>query len=205
LGLSSFMAEEDLTPKEKHEYYQMIEENGQSLISTIEDLVDMAHISTKQLVINKEAFNISELLNHIYESFSRDYRLNNIRDVGLICEDKCNGATIVHDKIKIRKIISSLIDNSIKFTSSGMIKFGARLKDEQLELFVSDTGIGIHPKNHEIIFEQFRQLDSSYNRVYEGTGLGLTIVKSFIDNMKGEILMDSIPEKGTNFTIRIPI
>ena len=86
-----------------------------------------------------------------------------------------------------------------------MIKFGARLKDEQLELFVSDTGIGIHPKNHEIIFEQFRQLDSSYNRVYEGTGLGLTIVKSFIDNMKGEILMDSIPEKGTNFTIRIPI
>lgn len=205
LGLSSFMAEEDLSPKEKQEYYQMIEENGQSLISTIEDLVDMAHISTKQLVVNKETFNVSELLNHIYESFSRDYRLNNIRDVSLICEDKCNGATIVNDKIKIRKILSSLIDNSIKFTSSGMIKFGAWVNDEQLELFVADTGIGIDPKNHEIVFEQFRQLDSSYNRVYEGTGLGLTIVKSFVDTMKGEIAMESAPEKGTSFKIHIPL
>ncbi len=205
LGLSSFMAEEDLSPKEKQEYYQMIEENGQSLISTIEDLVDMAHISTKQLVINKETFNMSELLNHLYESFNKDYRLNNIRDVSLICEDKCKGTTVVHDKIKIRKILSSLIDNSIKFTSSGIIKFGAQIENEQLELSVSDTGIGIEPENHTIIFEQFRQLDSSYNRVYEGTGLGLTIVKSFVDAMKGEIIMESAPEKGTSFTIRIPL
>ena len=114
-------------------------------------------------------------------------------------------AFIMTDQSRLRQVLGNLIDNSIKYTEKGFIKFGYRQTDtNQLEFFVKDTGIGIQPEMFDIIFERFRQVNEGHTRMYGGTGLGLPISKGIVELMGGKIWVESTYGEGTTFFFRIP-
>jgi len=113
-------------------------------------------------------------------------------------------AIIKTDNEKVYGILTNLVKNAIKFTYEGSIEFGYEKKGEYLEFFVKDTGLGIPQNQHKIIFERFRQGSESNNRGYEGSGLGLSIAKSYVEMLGGEIWMESEEGKGSIFYFTIP-
>lgn len=114
-------------------------------------------------------------------------------------------AIVKTDHEKIGTILINLVKNAIKFTNEGSIEFGYVKKGKYLEFFVKDTGIGIPLNLQQTIFERFRQGSKSYDRMYEGSGLGLSISKSYIEMLGGEIWVESEERHGTIFSFTIPI
>jgi signal transduction histidine kinase len=120
---------------------------------------------------------------------------------------------------RVRQIMSNLLSNAVKFTPAGSVTIRARLVQpgEQVAgmpagasfpavmIAVQDTGIGIAPEHHELIFEEFQQVDNSYTRQYEGTGLGLAIVRRLVAAMGGVIWLDSAAGKGSSFYFTLPL
>jgi CheY-like chemotaxis protein len=113
-------------------------------------------------------------------------------------------AIIKTDIEKIYAIMTNLVKNAIKFTNEGSIEFGYQKKGKYLEFFVKDTGIGISQEQKKIIFERFRQGSESLTRDYEGSGLGLSISKSYVEMLGGKIWVESEESKGSTFYFTIP-
>jgi signal transduction histidine kinase len=102
------------------------------------------------------------------------------------------------------EIFSNLLSNALKFTKEGHIHFGYYVKGNQLEFYVEDTGIGIQEEMHEEIFKRFRQVESSANRQFGGSGLGLSISKAFVELLGGKVWLTSKPDEGSTFYFSIP-
>jgi signal transduction histidine kinase len=99
-----------------------------------------------------------------------------------------------------------LLTNAVKFTKQGKVKLElCRTSDADWTIRVSDTGIGMSPESIEYIFDEFRQVDGSHQRSYEGTGLGLAIVRKLSKKMSGEITVESAPNSGSSFTVKLPL
>jgi CheY-like chemotaxis protein/anti-sigma regulatory factor (Ser/Thr protein kinase) len=110
------------------------------------------------------------------------------------------------DRIRLKQIIFNLVSNAIKFTpKDGSIKVLARIEGDSLRVSVSDTGIGISKESQELLFQPFRQVDSTISRKYEGTGLGLVLVRKFVELHGGKIWVESEPGKGTTFIFELPL
>jgi signal transduction histidine kinase len=106
----------------------------------------------------------------------------------------------------MKQILNNLINNAIKFTSQGSIKIILQLQcTNEVLICVQDTGIGIHPKDQNLIFERFRKIEVDKNTLYRGSGLGLNICKKLIELMNGKIWVESIPEEGSSFFFTLPI
>jgi CheY-like chemotaxis protein len=104
----------------------------------------------------------------------------------------------------VRQILNNLLNNAVKFTDNGHIRFGYRLVNNELEFFIEDTGIGIDADYHNKIFERFRKLGNGESRIYEGVGLGLAICKGNVDLLRGKIWVESKPGEGSKFYFTIP-
>jgi CheY-like chemotaxis protein len=118
--------------------------------------------------------------------------------------EKKDSHPLTVDPELFKKLIEHLLDNALKFTRSGLITFGMREDDRHLHFFVNDTGVGIKPENHEMIFKPFSQEDSSETRGYEGNGLGLAIVQGIAKLLGGSIQVKSEKDKGATFSFSIP-
>lgn len=145
------------------------------------------------------------------ESFLDDlkslYEVPLHRELSLTWDYPSGLPTIITDGDKLRQILQNLIDNAIKFTDKGRVVLTVRHIPEanSVEFKVADTGIGIPRDKLPIIFERFRQVDSSDTRLYGGVGLGLYIVKAFTELLGGEVAVESAPGKGSTFTVKIPV
>ena len=112
---------------------------------------------------------------------------------------------IVADERKFKQILLNLLTNAVKFTpDGGQIKVAARRSADGLVVAVHDTGIGIAPEDKQAVFEEFRQVGRSYTNKQEGTGLGLTLTRKFVELHGGRIWLESEPGKGSTFTFTIP-
>src|SRR5262249_48754384 len=117
-----------------------------------------------------------------------------------------SASTVVADRAKIKQILTNLLSNAVKFTpAGGQVHLTAGRRGQELSASVSDTGIGIRPEDQERIFAAFMQVDGSYARNYQGTGLGLTLVKRFVEMHGGVISVSSRVGEGSTFTFRIPL
>jgi signal transduction histidine kinase len=203
MGFSGLLDEPGITSEERQYYTRIIHQNGNQLTSIIEAIINIATIEAGLDEIHENPINLNSLLNNLFNSFSM---LVNQQSVLLNYKTNLtySEAGIFTDENKLRQILSNLIGNSVKFTNTGKIEFGCNLKNGFLEFYVSDTGIGIKPEDHEVIFERFRKINPDRSREYGGNGLGLTISKAYIELLGGKIWFESAPGKGSRFYFTLP-
>ena len=203
LGFSELLKNPALTGKEHQEYISIIEKSGARMLNIINDLIDISKIESGQMILNISVCNIKEQSDYLSAFFKPEVNSKGLRLIYNCCLTE-EEAIIKTDNEKVKSILINLIKNAIKFTDKGSIEFGYSKKDENLEFYVKDTGVGISKEQKKFIFERFRQGTESLTRNYEGAGLGLSISKSFVEMLSGKIWMDSIPGKGSIFYFTIP-
>ncbi|MCK8825737.1 response regulator [Fuchsiella alkaliacetigena] len=209
LGFSEILENEfkgSKLAKEEHiSYLNSIKQAGNSLLSLINDILDMSKIEAGMMEINPVYFNPQALCQEMQVIFHKQ-----LLDKGLelIIEAEDDLLEVKLDEVKLRQILINLLGNAIKFTKKGSIKLIVKSElnsdTERLDLKVQvqDTGIGISEENQERVFESFTQQDSKSNREYEGTGLGLAITRKLTRLMDGEIYLDSKEGVGSCFTLK---
>jgi PAS domain S-box-containing protein len=206
LGFAEMLNDARLDEKERKKYLDIINNNGKILINLIDDIIDFAKIEAGQVKVINHDFSLNVLLGQIYNSLLTDRLKREKSEVKLRMrkEFSDDAAYINSDPNRLRQIITNLVGNAIKFTSKGFIEFGYSLKENNLEFYVSDTGIGIAPSKLELIFDRFVQADNSRSRKYSGSGLGLAISKGFVELLGGKMWADSEIGKGSNFFFTVP-
>ena len=208
IGFSDLLADEDLTQTEREEFIDMINKSGKDLISLIDNIIDISKIETGQMTVKKEACPLFPLLNDIIAVFKNDSKLEEHDDLSLQLDFAPQYADYKFstDIFKFRQICTNLIENAIKFTNNGTIKFGiSKAWDETIEFYVQDTGIGISEDQQHLIFNRFIKVDRTFANEYTGTGLGLSICKSLVEMLGGEINVVSVPGKGSTFYFTHPL
>jgi signal transduction histidine kinase len=203
LGFSTLLSEPGISDSDRKQYIEIIFQSGNQLLSIINDIVDLASIESGQVKINIKEINLNTTLRRINEQFSYKEKPHKIM-LSLKTPLSDSDAEILTDGTKLVQIISNLINNAFKFTQAGRIDFGYDLKDDFLEFFVKDTGIGIPQEHQSKIFDRFYQVDNAVSRQYTGTGLGLSICKAYAELLGGKIWLESKPGIGTTFSFTIP-
>jgi len=203
LGFVDLIVKPDVSEEDKMNYTKIIKQSSNRLLNTISDLIDLAHIETKQVKVSNSDVNLSEIMEYNYFIFEPIAKEN---DNQLILKNRDEQEIFAYlDKEKLNRILGNLLSNATKFTDQGRVEFGYNMKDDEIEFYVKDNGIGIPKDKHEAIFQSFVQADLSLTRAYEGTGLGLTITKAYVDLLGGKLRLDSEQGKGSEFLITIPI
>lgn len=186
-----------------NKYLKVIKQNCYRLIRLIGNLIDITKIDVGNLKIDFQNYNIVELIENIVFSV-RDYIEE--KEILLIFETSIRERVIACDPDKIERIILNLLSNAVKFTPEyGKISVEIFEEDENVVISVRDTGIGIPPEKLRLIFERFVQVDKSTMRKREGSGIGLSLVKSLVEMHKGVIRCESKEEEGSEFIIELPI
>lgn len=202
-GFSNLLNDPNIDENTKKEYTDTIERNSDQLLHILTDIITIASIETHQEIINYSHFNLYTLMFEIKNIFiknAHDKKLQ-LEFTPLISEKK---SEIIGDRSKIIQIIHHLIHNAIKFTHQGEIKFGYRFSNDEIEFFVSDTGIGISEEQQQKIFERFTHANYSVQTNYGGTGLGLPISKGMVQLLGGRIWVVSEIGIGSTFYFTIP-
>lgn len=203
LGFLELLKAQDLSDQTKSEYIDIVNKSGQRLLSTINDIIELSKIEADEILINKQEIDLKSFL-----SYYSGFFLPQASEKGLLLESTLiisEKVTIFTDKNKLDSILTNLIKNAIKFTNTGSIKFGfTRDDNNDFRFYVQDTGPGIHPEKLNLIFERFRQGEVSLSRGYEGSGLGLSITKAYVEALGGKIWIDSVYGKGSCFYFTIP-
>jgi len=206
LGFSELLDDDNLTSEERRKFLDIINTNGQHLLSIINDILDIARIDSNQLVVNNADFNLNQMLDDLWISYENSKISMGKEHITLqlvkgLNDDNCN---INCDDVRLRQILYNLLGNALKFTKTGLIKFGYMPMDGVLQFYVKDTGKGISLENQSLVFERFRQEEETYTRQFGGTGLGLSISKKLVELLGGEMWMESEQGVGTTFYFTIP-
>jgi len=207
LGFTDLIKMSGLSADELEEYIEIIENSGTRLINTINDLMDISMIVSNQIDVSVTETDIGKLLNGLFSKFQLQANkkgINIVVDKSLFTKE----VVVKTDSQKVRAILTKLISNAIKFTSEGEVEFGYKItvKNTYTELcfFVNDSGIGIPKDRLSSIFERFMQVDSSSTRSFEGSGLGLSIIKEYAEMLNGKIWAESTPGNGSQFFFTLP-
>ncbi|NPD86381.1 PAS domain S-box protein, partial [Lentimicrobium sp. L6] len=203
MGFTSLLMDENISLGEVKEFSSVIERSSQRLLNTINDIMDISRIEAGQVDNQQANVNIGEQMDDIHRLFGleAEYKgLKFIMNKGFENKD----SVIRVDEDKLYSIITNLIKNAIKFTETGSVEFSADKKTNGFYFKVKDTGIGILKDKQESVFHRFVQADLSLSSKYEGAGLGLSIVKAYLEVLSGEIRLESEEGKGTTFYVFVP-
>ncbi|MEG8947762.1 ATP-binding protein [Rosettibacter firmus] len=176
--------------------------SSKRMLETLTNILTITKLEFDQTEVNIVPINIRDILEEVYGNFLPSAETKNLK---LIKSFNVDNEVINTDERILVGILYNLVNNAIKFTKEGFVEIIAEIKDECLILKVKDTGIGIPKEKLSIIFDEFRQVSEGYTREYQGTGLGLTIVKKYVDLLNGTIEVESEINKGTNFIVKIPV
>ncbi|MBF0431143.1 MAG: PAS domain S-box protein [Fibrobacteria bacterium] len=206
LGMAQVL-EMSITDKEQRDHLQCIKQSGIALVNILQDILDIAKIEAGKLSILSEEFNFTSLIDQVTKLFSIQTVNKNITLATSI--SKSIPEILLGDELRIKQIITNLVGNAIKFTEKGSVEVKANsiLEDNNciLKIEVCDTGIGIPEDIQNTVFEAFSRGNDIINRKYEGTGLGLSIVDRLTGLMNGKIDMKSQVNKGSIFTVTLPL
>lgn len=203
VGFSRLISETGITYHEKERYAELINQSSDQLTAIISDIIQISTIEAGQSKIQKKKFNVNSICEHVYSRFDAVARMKNLSlsyTLGL-AEDE---SWIISDEDKLLQTMNNLVGNAIKFTKLGGVSFGYQKDMDKFVFFVIDTGIGIDPEIHDVIFKRFRQVENSTTRSFGGLGLGLAICKSNIELLGGKIWVESRIGKGARFFFTIP-
>lgn len=207
LGFADLLKEPNLSGEAQQEYINIIELSGVRMLDTINNIVDISKIESGQMTVSKSEININEQIESIFSFFKPTIVQKEIQ-FSFKNSLPVNEANIITDHKKIHIILSNLVKNAIKFTEKGSIEIGYKrsttVLNSELTFYVKDTGVGIPQENMNIIFKRFRQGNESNTRSYEGSGLGLSISKAYVEMLGGKIWVESEVKKGSTFFFTIP-
>lgn len=203
IGFSELLGDTDFDQEQKNEFIRAIVENGNSLLSIISDIMDFSMLEAHQMKVRKETFSTKKLLNDLRNDFSKKAVQKGL-EFRLTQQINNEDIALNSDLYRIKQIFNNLIGNALKFTKEGHIEVGYEVNEHDVIFHVKDTGIGIAPEYHQSIFERFRQIDLAKTRRYGGNGLGLSISKNLAELLGGNIWVESVPEKYSNFFFTIP-
>ncbi len=201
VGFSNLL-EKTLTDEKQKEYLQNITHSTQYIQNLVTDLVDFSKLEHNRLIIKKESFHFGELINTIVLPLENEAKKKNITLTAEVSEDV--NRYIYTDPYRLRQILVNILTNAIKFTHQGGVSLKAAKKNNTIEIVITDTGIGIDQKFHNVIFNEFQQAHDGIEKVYGGTGLGLNITKRLVNILNGDIYFESELERGTTFSITLP-
>jgi len=179
------------------EYTKIIIDNVDYLLSLIDNIITVSRIDSEQIKTKSEDFNVIDLLNSIQFTYESKIQKKQLK-IDLIVDNK-NDKIINTDKYLVEECFNMLLDNAIKFTKHGKINMGYTVKNDKITFYVKDTGIGIDNKHQEIIFDRFRQINKQVN----GSGLGLSIFKSYVKLLDGSFQVKSRLNEGSIFSFTI--
>ncbi|WP_340820419.1 response regulator [Methanolobus sp. WCC4] len=189
--------------KQQERYLANISTSGKHLLSLINNVLDISKIEAGKLDLHFETFYANEVFTEARQLVAP---LANKKGVSMSYNIDESITNIHADKIRFKQILYNLVSNAIKFTpKGGNIDVTIKKEGDMARVSVKDTGIGISKENIEKLFTPFMQLESAANRQYEGTGLGLSLVKRFVELHKGRIWVESEEDKGTTFTFELPL
>lgn len=204
LGFASFLKNPDLGLEKTVSFVDIIDSSGRQLLGIINDILDISKIEAGQISISISPVNITTILDELYQQFEKQAEQKEIQ-LKFNHEFQYRNLQISTDEIRLRQIITNLLSNAIKFTHNGYVELGTRIKDNYLEIYVKDTGIGISGSDKEIIFEPFRQVENNNSRMYGGNGLGLSISKALVEKLGGTISVESELGIGSTFSFTTPL
>lgn len=204
LGFADLLRDPQVTEEEQKEYIDVIERSGKRMLNTINDIMDISKIESGQIDLIFEDVNVEDLIKELSSFFKPE-----IDKIGLkFIVSKTtfiHGLLIKTDYEKLYAALANLLKNAIKYTNEGFIEFGCTRKNDIVEFYVNDTGIGISEDRQKAIFERFVQADIGERKAYEGSGLGLAIAKAYIDMLGGNLWVESGKNSGSQFFISLPI
>jgi CheY-like chemotaxis protein/two-component sensor histidine kinase len=203
IGFVELLKTPGLTGPEQKKYIEIIKESGNRMLNTVNNIIDISKIETGLVTPVLKHIDIIEKLDSIYDFF---YEAANHKGIDLIF-DKTNisGQVVCEtDPIFFDSIITNLVNNAIKYTHQGSVKFGLSIEKSNLKFYVQDTGIGIPAERQKAIFERFVQADIADTDAYAGSGIGLSITKSYVNMLGGKIWLESDKGNGSVFHFTLP-
>ena len=185
------------------DYVNDIHSSGRHLLALINDILDLSKIEAGHMELDPSEFDLPAMLENaltlVRERAQRHgiaLALDTAPDVGIVRGDER----------KLKQVMLNLLSNAVKFTpEGGSVRVGARMNGSAVEISVTDTGVGIAPEDQPLVFEEFRQVGADSARKAEGTGLGLSLAKKFIELHGGTIRLESAPGRGSTFTFTLPV
>jgi len=208
IGFSELLNDPELTNPNREEFIKLISDNSRSLLSLIEDIIDVAKIEAEQLKVINSTCQVNQILDELKEQFTAELMKSPEKDIKIriLKDNNDERFGILTDPLRFKQILNNLIGNAIKFTDRGNVEIGYELKDDKtIQFFIKDTGIGLSPEKMNVIFERFRQAEESSTKEYGGTGLGLTISRRLVELLGGHIWVESIIHEGSTFYFTLPL
>jgi len=208
LGFSELIMA-NVAPEDNISFASSIQISGQSLLSIIEGVFDLALVEQSNIKLRNQTFSLMDHFMENKASFDSILRASSKHDqIQLIFRPDTFwlSSYVTADRSKINQVLTNIFKNAVKFTHKGTIEFGFKIENEvSLMFYIKDTGIGIPMEKQTIIFDFFRQGDDSYTRGYGGIGVGLAIAKKITKILKGELKVVSEPGQGSTFSLSIPV
>ena len=202
-GFASLLKDPNLTGEEQQAYIDVIMISGKRMLGTLNDLMDISMIETEQMKLNYSFVNVNKELVNLYSFFNGETNQLNLQ-LSYTTPLPDSLITIKTDKSKLYAILANLIKNAIKYSDKGKIDFGYNIVEDKIQFHVTDNGIGISAHKLDSIFNRFEQADIEDVKVHEGSGLGLSISKGYVELLGGKIWAESIIGKGSQFYFTIP-
>ncbi|WP_162140017.1 ATP-binding protein [Sphingomonas sp. Mn802worker] len=202
LGMTEVMiADRQLDPATR-DRLSVVHGAGVTMRALVDDILDVAKIETGKMTIEQAPLDLRRTIDEACRLWREQAEGKGLSfDVGI---DACPG-WIVGDAVRLRQIVFNLLSNAVKFTAVGSVTVAVTCTGERFQVTVTDTGIGIAPEAHDVIFDSFRQADAGTTRQFGGTGLGLSICRSLSRAMGGDVTVESALGQGARFTLDLPL
>jgi len=208
IGFSNILAKNNLTADQKELYLEYINSSSDDLLNLVENMIDLSMLESGQMQLNMAACSVNALFNELYANFNREKHILEKHSVALLMSKSVeeNDLVIETDTLRLKQVLSILIDNGLKFTDKGVVEFGYKLNGQnQLYFFVQDSGKGVSEDMQNVIFNSFQKENNDSENQKSGVGIGLAIAKEVIKLMGGDIGFKPNPTRGSLFYFTLPM
>lgn len=209
IGFTDLMLTTEIDENEKKEYLSIIHKSGINLVSIIEDLIELSKIDTNQVTPNYTDVDLDKCLQELHTTIN--VNIDKTKNIDFYIKESNTRLfyNVKVDQVKLKQVLTNLINNSLKYTEKGHVYFGYEIIEQSelafIEFTVKDTGIGVSKEHQKVIFDRFKRVESDLAIEKGGLGLGLAISKAYVEMMGGSITIQSIEGEGTSVSFRIPL
>lgn len=203
LGFVELLASDGLADADRKQYLEIVRQSAFRLLGTINDIVEVSKIESKQVIYSPSKVDLVDVIDYFHIIFKRRYEEKGL-EFRMGNHVSGRDALIVTDRIKLDGILTNILTNALKFTEKGFVEFGSSVSGDFIEFYIKDSGKGIPEGMLNAVFERFVQVDADISSPYEGSGLGLSIVKAYIEVMGGKVWVTSVVGEGSTFYFTLP-